>query len=207
MDRPGRLIILGIAIGVGLGCIAGILSYFGLLQYWEKIDYFPYPVEKIIYINVWGSTIWVETKDDGMFTLNHPCIKDPCWKKSETAPDYSDRSGFGGFFDMQVSENCTFKEFTYPLFFKPKTCVGTNIPFADFIYHKYLALTNDGEIWVWNSGGRTVLTFFLVPPLFAAIGLFPGLILGLTLFGIHKLKNKSRKQAPGMPSPGSDNRS
>ncbi len=189
MQSKKSLLQTGIIIGVCLGAVAGFLFPVGLLQYWRRLDYFPYPVAKIDYISVFGQEIWVETTTGDIFTVYYPCNEKICWKKSDALPDHSDRSGFGPYFELKVNQTCRFDHFTYPFFREVKLCVGTNYPVADTTEWIYLALTENGEIWAWQGGFIIPPACFFFPFAFAFVGVFPGLALGSVLIGIQKLKS------------------
>jgi hypothetical protein len=182
----------GIFIGVCIGAIAGFLFPINLLQYWKRLTYFPYPVEKII--NVWGDKIWVETEEGNSFVLIYPCDEKLCWRETKLPTNLFNRSGFGPSYDLQITDTCKFEHLTYPLFRRTKMCVGTNYPVADTISWIYLALTENGEIWAWQGGFIIPPACFFFPFAFAIIGIFPGLAIGSVLIGMEKLKTYYRKQ-------------
>jgi hypothetical protein len=196
VERNKTLIQNFMLIGALLGAVAGFLVPMNLLQYWKRIAYFPYPVEKIAYINVWGETIWVEADGGELFTLQNPCVERPCWEKALVPPDYSDRSDFGPGYQMEVNETCKFENFTYPLFRKTKMCASTNYPVADMNGSLYLALSADGEIFVWRSGFLSLRSLLCLPPVFAFFGLFAGLVLAGLIIATRKLKALIIKRDP-----------
>jgi len=184
MKNIKKPFLTGVAIGVCLGAIAGFLFPLNLFQYWKRLDYFPYPVTKIV--NVWGNKIWVEGLSGKPFVLDYPCDKESCWQETKPQESLFDRSGLGPLYNLQVNETCRFENITYPLFRKIKMCAGTNYPVADTISWVYLALTENGEIWAWQGGSIVPPFCFLFPPAFAFLGIIPGSVLGLFLIGSEK---------------------
>lgn len=101
MQSKKNLLQTGIIVGVCLGAVTGFLLPLNALQYWKQLSCFPYPVSRIVYVDVWGDTIWVEADNGDLYIVRYP-YEDQCWEKSMTPPDSSDRAGFGPYFDLKI---------------------------------------------------------------------------------------------------------
>jgi hypothetical protein len=82
------------------------------------------------------------------------------------------------------------KFISYPLFFKVKQQYEMQFPLVEGEYLVKLALSEDGNLWLWNygQGGMAVLTYFIFP----AMGAFYGTILALLIKAVIFVWKKTR---------------
>lgn len=190
-----KLLQIGILIGICMGCVAGFLFPFNMLNFWRRLNFFPYHITKIV--DVMGINISVETQTGEFFILNSQCEQELCWQRVDPSKVLFDRSGYDDpYYDLQVNTTCKFEHFTYPLFRRIKMCAGTNYPVMETTEWVYVALTENGEVWVWDGGFIIPPACFIFPPIFALLGIVPGVFLGFLLVATKKLREIVNRKNP-----------
>ncbi len=134
-----------------LGCLLSVFWYSGANTFWKPIDYFPYPVQKIIAVKPFGKEFWVETSENAIYKITYPCAKNQtCWTKTDSVPtDLSD--GLPNPIEYKLNnDKCENDNFIYPLFRKIRMCM-TTIVHHESLWTTSLALTDNGSLWIWNK--------------------------------------------------------
>lgn len=183
MESSKRLkIFLGcITLGPLLGFLLTTFWFAGGNTFWKSIDYFPYPVEKIIALQPYGNEFWVVTAENETYHILFPCEgTETCWEQVDEVPDVAPSDKYN------VSENkCEINSFAYPLSRPIKTCISSTI-FAktttegsastvDNPWRVSLALTNDSELWIWQKPWNFANRVLAFKVFFTFIGLSAGL--------------------------------
>lgn len=173
------IILCFLILGSILSCGLSVLWYSGANTFWKRIDYFPYPVKKIIALKPFGKEFWVETIENEIYQITYPCLEvGICWKRSENVP--SDPTD-GQFIDYKVSnDRCKNNNFVYPLPHVIKMCV-TSVVFGEALWTTSLALTNNDKLWIWNKAWIPPDTMLLSIVASTIFGLIIGLLVGLFL--------------------------
>ena len=160
MNSSKRLVTFLICIIIG-----PLLSFFltsfwfaGGGTFWKQIDYFPYPVEKILTLQPYGNEFWVTTTDNDIYHVLYPCEgTDTCWQKDDAVPDVVPSDNY------VVSDNkCVTDYFIYPLLRHKITACVTSTEFAETPrgasvnsvtnpWRVSLALTDDNTLWIWQK--------------------------------------------------------
>jgi hypothetical protein len=169
----------------------------GQLTYWKRIEYFPYPVQRVVYISPFGGTLWVETDRKEFFEVRIPCNDGSCWTKLAALPE-DPRTGWGDYFALEENIDCRFDRFTWPPPVPVKSCIGGYYAVVDTYEWLFLAITPSGKVWAWRSGTAGILGAFIIPVWFAVLGATPGAVLGW--FGWWLTKRLRRPHSSSVPS-------
>jgi hypothetical protein len=183
MKKATRQILVflcSLILGPIFGCLLGGWWYSGADTFWKRIDYFPLPVSKILALKPFGEEFWVETTGEEIYKIVYPCSKDQtCWTKARDVPsDISD----GNAVDYKVSDaRCENNNFVYPLFHKIKMCITSATHAPDATWTVSLALTNAGDLWIWDQPWESPYT--VVPNITGLMiaGAVTGIFIGLAL--------------------------
>jgi len=165
-----------------LGCLLSVFWVEGGNTFWKPIDYFPFPVEKILLMEPFGREFWVKSGDNAIYHIVYPCANGQgCWDQVDGAPQIDLT-----YIDYQVTANaCENDSIAYPLVRKIRSCITSIVP-NESPWMVSLALTEDQKLWIWQKpwnspynelAGMVGATFFS-----AIIGLVIG------VFGAWKVK-------------------
>jgi len=137
-------------LGSVIGFRASIFWYSGANIFWQPINYFPYQVEKLLGMDVFGNEFWVETNGNEIFNIAYPCQPNQiCWEKSNNIP--SSLPGRDNVIYKISSERCDNDYyFVYPLPHKIKMCITSIVMASDASSTTSLALTDDNRLWFWD---------------------------------------------------------
>lgn len=189
MNSSKRLItLLSCAIfGPLIGFLLTSFWFAGGGTFWKPIDYFPYPVEKIINLQPYGNEFWVTTTDNTTYHVLYPCQgTEGCWQEDNEVPDLVPSDKY-----VASDNKCESDYFIYPLFHKIKSCVTSTI-FAkapqgsstNTIANPWrvsLALTDDNTLWIWQKTWNFPNRVLAYKVFFTALGLLIGLMVDTLL--------------------------
>jgi|GEM_PF-2035697 len=170
-----------VILGPLLGFLLITLWFAGGNTFWKQIEYFPYPVAKILTLQPYGNEFWVTTTDNATYHILYPCEgTEACWQQDDAVPDVVPSD------EYVVSDNkCANASFVYPLSRKVKTCVTSTI-FAKTTqgarensipnpWRVSLALTEDNQLWIWQKPWNFPNRVIAYKVFFTFIGLAIGL--------------------------------
>jgi hypothetical protein len=130
------------------GCLLSGLWAEGGNTFWKRIDYFPLPAEKLDSMQPSVNEFWVEANGGTTYHIRYPCERNQqCWDETNNIAIIEEYTGF-----YEVSYNqCENDSFVYPLFHKIKMCITSTVLAPDAYYRASLALTSDGDLWIWEK--------------------------------------------------------
>ncbi len=176
-----------ITLGPLLGFLLTSLWFAGGNTFWKQIDYFPFPVEKILNLQPYGNEFWVATVDDDIYHVLYPCEgAETCWEKVDTVPDVAPSDKY------VISDNtCANDYFAYPLSHPIKTCISSttfakasqkdSVTTIENSWRVALALTDDDQLWIWQKPWNFPDRVLAYKVFFTFIGLSMGLIIDTLL--------------------------
>lgn len=169
------LLALGsVLLGPVLGCFLSTFWAEGGNTIWKPIDYFPYSVYEINLMQPFGNEFWVTTTDNSMYHIQYPCEEGQiCWDKAVTIPPSNSIEG-----DYKINDKRCENEIPYPLLRKIKTCVSATILTPDANWKTSLALTENGDLWIWQKPWVGPDSIFLGMIFSALLGAFIGFLVG-----------------------------
>lgn len=152
---------------------------------WQRLDYFPFPVQNLISMESFGKEFWVETTEGEIYKIIYPCLAgEKCWEKSSSAPSLPAN-------DIYIEEDaydkrdgaCDDRYNKSPFPGKLKTCI-TIVEFAESLYMVSLGLDDRQELWIWDQPWESPYT--VMAEMISAIfcGSMTGFILSLLLIQI-----------------------
>lgn len=184
MNSSKRLITFAgcITLGPLLGFLLTSFWFMGGGTFWKQVDYFPFPVEKILTLQPYGNEFWVTTADNDTYHILYPCEgTETCWEKVDTVPDVAPSDEY-----IASDNKCANRYFVYPLSRKIKTCITSAIfakapqqGSANTVENPWvvsLALTDNNELWIWQKPWDFPNTILAYKVFITFIGLSIGLI-------------------------------
>ena len=178
-----KIFLFCIILGPLLGFLLTSFWFAGGNTFWKQVDYFPFPVEKILALQPYGNGFWVMTVDNDVYRVLYPCEgTEACWQQDDAVPDVAPSDKY------VVSDNkCENDYFEYPLSRKIKTCISSTT-FAkassessantvDNPWRVSLALTDENELWIWQKPWNFANRVLAFKVFFTFIGLSIGLII------------------------------
>ena len=172
------LIVAGTMI---LGIVFGSMVYSYRSQSantsWQPIDYFPFPVTKILGIRPMGKEFWVESDQHLIYKITYPCLKSvSCWQRVDHVP--SDLAGKEYVLYNVQSGGCKNDRIVLPLPWKIDTCTTSTTLGGESAWVVSVALVHN-KLWIWNQPWTSPydgMSASLVAPVTGAVlGIFVGI--------------------------------
>ena len=176
-----------------LGAIVSIPLYnLSTRVWWKLIDYFRFPVDKLLALKPFGKEFWVETPENEIYKITYPCLdRQSCWEKSEDIPSLT----VGEYLDEESHEyieysigdgKCDTSHNIAPLLGKNMVGCVTSVVRAESFYIVSLALTDTGELWIWDKPWVSPYTEMENIVSSLCLGTTMGLLVGIALASRNK---------------------
>lgn len=184
-----KIFVVLITIILG-GIISNQIRFYRDRTVWQRLDYFPLPVENLIVLKPFGEEFWVEAKDGETYKIIYPCSEErACWEKSNDIPpsppngDYTDEDIHEYLFYDKSEGVCIDRFNISPFLGRSKNCI-TFVAKAESFYVFSLALDDKNGLWVWDNPWQS--PYYVMGGMFSAIlrGSLIGLVVGLLLIQI-----------------------
>ena len=166
-------------LGPVSGLLLGGLWVDGANTFWERIDYLPFPVDQLVYMNRHGSEFWIETDNHSIRHVLYPCEDgQTCWDEDISIP--TDEGNIPGQYVVSAG-SCKNNSFVYPLLWNIKTCATSTILHPDAYNRVSLALTTSGDLWIWEKDAIDPFTMLFYMMFSLATGAIMGFLISLYL--------------------------
>jgi hypothetical protein len=179
-----------VLVTIFLGGIAGIFFWFySERTIWHRLEYFPYPVEDLIYLKPFGKEFWVEGLDGEIFKITYPCLENKdCWETSTDVPPVPNN---GMYVDEDVHEyinysksndgTCKSNSSLFPGILL--SCISSTAG-NESLYIFLLGLNDKNELWVWDQPWESPYNTIEKVQSSICLGSLAGLFMGLILIQI-----------------------
>ena len=183
MNRFHKILIVVTSIVLG-GFLMNQIRSYSERTTWERIDYFPFPIENLLVVKPFGKEFWIETKENFTYRIIYPCLEgETCWGASDDVPtnplngDYIDEEIHEYLhYDKREGSCGEYNDSSFPG--KIKTCI-TSTALAESFYVFSLVLTDKNELWVWDNPWESPYTVMENIATSVCVGGFIGFIVSL----------------------------
>ncbi len=183
--------VLGIVVGFGVGYIVTVLNNEGLFASWKQLDSSK-KFENIVDISF--QTIWAQTSDEKLYSLDFYCDSDPNCNQWIEAKDMPEDTNYAYEQPVKKSDTCKIPSFQFfrELSGNPIECAQIEFYGMESQTNASFALLDDGKIWSWEYTSSRIVD--IVVPIFFSLG---GLTLGIIAFIVFVIRRrmKIRSQA------------
>lgn len=151
-----KLLIIIVFTVLGAVALNLLVSFFSQVR-WQRLDYFPHPVEKLLAVKPFGWEISIETEVGDIYKIVYPCLENQdCWELSSGFPVLEVEWYFDNEINQFVSYYVRYGECerynNLVGVFRGEihTCI-TSVAMAESFYVVALVLTEENELWIWEK--------------------------------------------------------